>query len=137
MAEYDEIYHCCRWCKWFDDDCCNHSRTFTVEDRDDVVDNISHTSDMGYIQEAIKEAVNQDKISEIVRAELSETSLSKKKINEIMTAIAGQIEEVWLLDWLLEIDGAVTDTFIKHLGEDSFVMPMVVDAESFWCKYYE
>lgn len=137
MHESDQIYHCCRWCKWFDNNYCNHNRTFAVEDRSDIADNLSITSDNGYIQEAIKETVEPDKITEILRAELSETRLSKRKIDEIMQSIAAQINEVWLFDWLLEIDSAVTDTFIKHLDQDNTAAPEVVDPESFWCKYYE
>lgn len=136
MAEYDQIYHCCRFCHWYDSGFCNHPRTYAVEDRSDVVDNLYSTSDNGYIQEAIKDAINQNKITEVIRTELSETRLSQKQITKIMDTIAEKLEEIWLFDWLLDIDKAVTQTFVNHV-ECEETAPFVVDPETFWCKYYE
>lgn len=127
----NSLYHNCRSCHWFSHGKCQHDSTFTVET--DLISQVQNLSEEGLIHEAIEESFSEGDFSE-VKAALSETRLSKKKINEIMTILHNEVEANQA-DWADEIDRALFTAIEGTAFNDVDLVPE--DPDSFYCNYFE
>ena len=123
----DDIYHCCRWCKWFQSDKCTNSE-FTIDSL-----NINSFYEEGYLSEAIKEGFNEKKLHELESA-LSESKISKKKQSEILKVFHEELEAI-KVDWVEEIDNQVS----KAINNFDFTVEdgvEITNPTEFYCKNF-
>lgn len=127
----NSLYHNCRSCHWFSHGKCQHENTFIV--KTDLITQVQNMSEEGLLHEAIEESFSEGDFSEI-KAALSDTRLSNKKINEIMTILYKEVEANQA-DWAEEIDHALFTAIERTAFNNVDVTPE--NPDDFYCKYFE
>lgn len=127
----NSLYHNCRSCHWFKEGKCLHGGTF--DSGFDTIELIQNLSEEGLLHEAIEESFSEGDFSE-VKAALSETRLSGKKINEIMTILYKEVEANQA-DWAEEIDHALFTAIERTAFNNVDITPE--NPDDFYCKYFE
>ena len=126
-----DLYHCCRWCKWFDGTkgVCTNEQAF-----DKVEDNVLYPFwENGNLSEAIKEGFKDFKFDELETA-LIESKLSKKRVTEIMKLFGEELESAFM-NWTESIDDSVSTALNNYdFGRDDGIP--IKDPSDFHCKYF-
>ena len=125
----DDFYKTCRWCHWFKNGKCLHSKTFRNGSETDIV----YLAEEGVISEAIKEGFAEREFSTLQRN--LESSLSKKKAKEFMQAFFEELE-VAKANWTESIDEAVTTALQNAIDENADEAAEIIDPTEFCCKYF-
>lgn len=68
MSYLEEMYHCCKYCHWYDRStgCCLHENTFSSDI--DVVEMVRDLSEEGLISGAIEESFSDGDFSKVENA---------------------------------------------------------------------
>jgi hypothetical protein len=124
-----DLYHCCRWCKWFSGGKCTNEQAFDALD-----DNVLYPFwENGNLSEAIKEGFKDFKFDELETA-LIESKLSKKRVTEIMKLFGEELESAFM-NWTESIDGSVSTALTNYdFGRDDGVS--IKDPSDFHCKFF-
>ena len=124
-----DLYHCCRWCKWFSGRKCTNEQAFDALD-----DNVLYPFwENGNLSEAIKEGFKDFKFDELETA-LIESKLSKKRVTEIMKLFGEELESAFM-NWTESIDGSVSTALTNYdFGRDDGVS--IKDPSDFHCKFF-
>ena len=128
MDNKQDLYHSCRWCKWFEKGNCINPDTFGGTDEI----SLSPFWEEGHLSEAIKEGFNEFKATELYKA-LLETKLSKKKIHELMVLLASDIDSA-IMNWTESIDENVSSALDNFSFGDEGVE--IRNPEEFYCKHF-
>ena len=121
-----DLYHCCRWCKWFD----GTKGVCTKQTFDNVLFLFWENGDLS---EAIKEGFKDFKFDELESA-LIESKLSKKRVTEIMKLFGEELESA-LMNWTESIDDSVSTALNNYdFGRDNGVS--IKDPSDFHCKHF-
>lgn len=125
------LYHNCRSCKWFKDEKCLHDDIISGYDPAEIMLKLSED---GYVSGAIEESFTDGDFSD-VKAALSETRLSRKKIDEIMKILHDEVKANQA-DWTQSIDDGIFHLMLgfEVKGFDGFELESPGD---FYCKYFE
>jgi hypothetical protein len=128
----DELYHSCRWCKYWDGKkcVCTNDRAF-----DELDDNVLYPFwEDGHLSEAIREGFKNFKFAKL-EAALIESKLSKKRVKEIMEIFNAELELDAQMNWTESIDDAVSTALNNFdFGADDGIP--IKDPEDFYCKYF-
>lgn len=125
----NDIYHCCRWCKWFEKGLCTNDKAF--EDADDI--EFYPFAEDGTLSEAINEGFKAVKFDR-VRNALIESKLSKKKQDEIMQVLHSELEDAQI-NWTETIDEQVLGA-LQHYDFQETHGVKIADPHEFHCKYF-
>ena len=122
-----DLYHCCRWCKWFDG-------TKGVCTNEQAFDNVLYPFwENGNLSEAIKEGFKDFKFDELESA-LIESKLSIKRVTEIMKLFGEELESAFM-NWTESIDDSVSIAMTNYdFGRDNGVS--IKDPSDFHCKHF-
>jgi hypothetical protein len=127
----NELYHTCRWCKWFDAKSgkCTNEQAFNKVD-----DNVLYPFwENGNLSEAIKEGFKDFKFVEL-KAALIESKLSKKRVTEIMKLFGEELESAFM-NWTESIDESVSNALNNYdFGLDGGIP--IKDPSDFHCKHF-
>lgn len=130
MDNKNDLYNCCRWCKWFEKGCCTNEKAFGQS----PTLNLYAFSENGNLSEAIKEGFKEVKFPELYQA-LLETKLSKKRIAELMATLASDIDSA-IVNWTEEIDDTVS-TALNNFAFDADADGIEIkDPTEFYCTYF-
>jgi len=128
----NDLYHCCRWCKWFDGTkgICTNEQAFNK-----LGDNVLYPFwENGNLSEAIREGFKDFKFPELHSA-LVESKLSKKRVHEIMVTFFGELELIAQTNWTESIDDSVSTALNNFdFGRDDGVS--IKDPSDFHCKHF-
>ncbi len=130
MDNKQDLYHCCRSCKWFEKGRCTNERVFG--ELSEV--NLSPFYEDGHLSEAVREGFTEFKATELHQA-LIETKLSRKKIHELMVLLASDIDSA-IVNWVEGIDDTVStslNNFSDSLGARGIE---IKDPTEFYCKHF-
>ncbi len=125
----NDLYHCCRWCKWFEKGVCTNERVF-----DRLNDNVLHPFwENGNLSEAIREGLSGVEFKEL-EAALIESKLSKKRVAEIMKTFHDELDDAFV-NWTENIDGCVSIALTNYdFGRDDGIP--IKDPSNFHCKFF-
>ncbi len=127
MNGKEDLYHSCRWCKWFAEGKCTNE-AFTSK----AVELFPFYED-GVLSEAIKEGLSGVSFNALELA-LNESSLSKKKVAEIMNGFHEELENAFMI-WAENIDGTVS-LALEHFDFEKDAGITVADPHTFYCKNF-
>lgn len=139
----EDMYHCCRWCKWshFED----YSRKCYHKDNsisEEGVPGVYEVSENGYLSETLEETLNNEKlVKELmfnIESIFDKWNISQKKKKEF----EDHFREVW---------GSFADTSLKEVLDENISVlyqskleeyyaqdtPGVIVSDDFCCKYFE
>ena len=126
----DEMYHNCRWCRFYSKGkCVKTPKVFYTS----VSDELYNLVESGKLSEAINEGLKLPKMSKLTSL-LEWYSISQKRQKEILKAVAEELEE-FIPTMVESIDGSVGDLIINT--ESKVEDLELKDPESFYCKYFE
>ena len=128
----ESLYHNCRNCHWFEKGKCLHGGTF--DSGFDTIELVRSLSEEGLISGAIEESFSDGNFSD-VKAALSETRLSKKKVDEIMKILYEEVKANQE-EWVQAIDDAIFQA-IEGTAFDKCGDPEPERPDDFFCKYFE
>ena len=125
----DELYHCCRWCKWFENGQCLNVKAFDPENFE-----FYPFYEDGALSEAIREGFKEFKFVQLEHA-LIESKLSKKRVREIMEIFIGELELDAQLIWTETIDECVS-TALEYFDFGTETGVKITNPHEFYCKYF-
>lgn len=126
----DEMYHNCRWCRFYSNGkCVKTPKVFYTS----VSDELYNLVESGKLSEAINEGLKLPKMRKLMSL-LDWYSISQKRQKEILKAVAEELEE-FIPTMVESIDGSVGDLIINT--ESKVEDLELKDPESFYCKYFE
>lgn len=138
MSDLEDMYHVCRWCKWYIGGKCVNE-TFSKE-----VDTtpIYQVAESGKLSEVISEtlgSISTKKIQEELREKLESFKLSDKRISEVIEVLSSEMAE--LVDEVCKprLDQAIS---VLYQGKADTAFTSVeggveiADPESFYCKEF-
>ena len=133
MIEVNELYHNCRWCKWFDKDesACKNSDAFEVND---YSPDFYKFVEEGVLDEAIKEGFKEPDFT-FLKDALHESKISKKRIDEIMKVFQDEFEDN-IQDWTESISNTVHSALSNHDFGCSRIGVEIVNSSKFYCRYF-
>ena len=124
----NELYHCCRWCKWYRDGCCVNDEVFH---KDDTFEFYPFYED-GYLSAAIEEGFNVNIVSQLEQI-LMENNIAKGKLKHILDAFNEELE-TQKVNWIESIDESVSKALNNYDFVDYGVC--ITDPHTFYCKHY-
>lgn len=127
----NDLYHNCRWCKWFDmkSGKCTNEQVFGELD-----DNVLYPFwEDGHLSEAIREGFEDFKFNELETA-LIESKLSTKRVKEIMKLFNEELESAFA-NWTESIDDSVSTALNNYDFRLADGIP-IKDPSDFYCKYF-
>lgn len=136
MADYDSLYHNCRWCKYYDKGkCCKLPEVAKVESLEDKAYKMSEE---GYLSDALREGLNLSSIKmPSLTALLNGYGVSKKRALEIVQAVKADLgsEKNNVIESLdASVSKLLQNTLVNPDGTiEGFEIP---DPTEFYCKHF-
>lgn len=130
MSKTEELYHNCRWCKYYSQgDCLRSSEVFYSSVNVDLFNLV----ESGKISEAIQEGLTLPKLRKLENF-LSGSNLSKKLQKEILQTVGAELEECipTMVEGINDSVGKVICNL--EIGTKDLELK---DPESFYCKHFE
>ncbi len=131
-SQLEELYHNCRYCRYFENGKCLHYGTFSSSI--DIEKLLYGLSEDGILNEAIIEGFSNEKFSDL-RANLGNSNLSKKKAKEIMGDFFDELDSVQRGTWSISIEEAVIHAIINSMPTEKSAEPD--NPDEFYCRYFE
>lgn len=139
-ADYDSLYHVCRWCKWYQGGkCVNEAFAGTQMDAMGVYQ-VSEDGRLSGVIEETLHSVDTSKLDHDLRAVLQSFKLSDKKIKAFFAAFGESLTEFYdgilkeKLDeeiaFLYQSDAETRGTQFKGGGVE------ISDPNTFYCKEF-
>ena len=124
----NNLYHCCRLCKWFQDGCCVNDAVF----HKDTFDVVYPFYEDGHLSAAIEEGFNINIIPQFEQI-LMENNVARTKLKSILDAFKEELE-IQKVNWIESIDESVS----KALNNFDFDIDgvCITDPHTFYCKHY-
>jgi hypothetical protein len=131
VTEMKDLYHNCRYCKWYDfkSGMCGNDKVFgTANDID-----FHPFYENGYLADAIREGFNELNLKSLKYA-LEDSRLSKKRIAEILKIITDELDDA-VVNWTERIDDSVSIALNNFdFSKDDGVK--IVNPTEFYCNHY-
>ena len=138
VKEYDNLYHCCRWCHWFDTStltCC-HSDVGSQE----VSLPIYEVAESGSLDETLKESMDsvRDNLWGVLYNELIYScKINGAKLQKIK-ALYDENKEEYFTNLREKIDSGVSTLYQSFADEHTENCGVVIeDYENYSCRYWE
>lgn len=127
----DDIYHVCKYCKYYEKGCCTKQIFDTY---DSNISPVQLQSENGNIAQAINEGFTEPDFYKIIN-KLKELKLSKRKIDEVIKVIYETVDEA-KIEWVQEIDASITNCLADdyYLDIDKLT---IKEPDSFYCSNWE
>lgn len=92
-AELEDMYHTCRWCKYFSNGKCINDRAFGgTEILSEAVYGIAEEGRLAGVLEETLGSVKASKLSNRLRDVLESYKLSGKRVNEVLDLVVENLE---------------------------------------------
>jgi hypothetical protein len=131
----DEMYHTCRWCKYYDKGYC-HNKAFGGYD--DI--GLYEVAESGRLSEVIEETLNSidpKSITDELKAKLKSYKISDKRVEEVLTLFKGCMAEFLDMECKPALDERVSILY-QSAGDGMCDIPVYIsEPESFYCKHFE
>lgn len=136
-AELEDMYHTCRWCKYFSNGKCINDRAFGgTEILSEAVYGIAEEGRLAGVLEETLGSVKASKLSNRLRDVLESYKLSGKRVNEVLDLVVENLEEFLGTDCKEALDSAVSRLYqnsTDNLGSGGVI---IADPHSFYCKEF-
>lgn len=135
-ADYDSLYHCCRWCKWYRGGKC-FNEAFKAQK--DTIGTYKVAEDgrlSGVIEETLG-SMKQDKAERELTLKLAEYNLSKKRVDEIL-ALFRKVRSEFDTECKEALDNAISRLYQDDADSraDSYEGVEIADPHTFYCKEF-
>lgn len=134
--ELDEMYHVCRWCKYYDKGVCING-CFGCADGVDILD-IYAIAESGKLSGVIEETLNSIKpvkLERELRDKLLSFKLSNKRVDEVIQVFRECLSEFLDFDCKPKLDTEISRLYQNvETGEEQGVE--IRDPSTFYCKEY-
>lgn len=135
MINNDDMYHTCRWCRYYIKGCCT-LRMFSPV----LTDNVYTVAEDGGLSAVIEETLNSNKPKELMK--LLDNLLTSYRLSKARREEVRELIEDGLLqynDFILkeQLDAAVSRLYQDRLDNAAVTEELMIkDPESFYCKYW-
>lgn len=136
MTKDEDMYHTCRWCKYFDKGKCY--KGFATNTVSDIVYEVAEAGELsGVIEETLNSNFPKELLYGII-ALLTEWKISKKRVQELEKYYNEKLPEI--LDFGLKqaLDESISmlyqDRIENKIAEETGIE--IDDPEDFYCKYF-
>ena len=138
MSNLDDMYHVCRWCKWYiGGKCVNEAFSKEIDTTP-----VYQVAESGKLSEIISEtlgSISTKKIQAELREKLEGFKLSDKRISEVMDMLSSEITEWIDKSCKPELDEAISGLY-QGEADTAFTSVdggvEIADPESFYCKEF-
>ena len=134
--QLDEMYHCCRWCHYYDNGYCLNSNV--IENyKDYSSDYMYKVSEEGHLSEVLTESfhsVKKNGVTENVVKKLRGYNLSEKKIKEVYDLLINSIDEWFDNEVKVRLDSDVSRLYNNVGCEIEGVV--IQNPEEYCCKEF-
>lgn len=137
-ADYESLYHVCRWCKWYQGGkCINEVFAGTQIDAEGVYQVAEDGRLSGVIEETLH-SVNTSKMENDLKEVLYDFNLSDKRIKEFFKAFGECLTEFYDMRLKDELDEAVSMLYQKDAEKrgTEFSGIEIADPTTFYCKEF-
>jgi hypothetical protein len=131
-----DMYHTCRWCKWYQGGKCINT-AFTAGS-DDVL-GVYEVAESGRLSEAIQETLNSASLETLereLRGRLADYKLSGKKIEELVQAFYDGMEMLVEREFTPKLDEVISKLYQDHAGTVEPEGVEIVDPHTFYCREF-
>lgn len=134
--DYEDMYHTCRWCKYFEKGMCIN-RCLGGNDGVDILD-IYAIAESGKLSEVLEETLNSIKpvkVERELKGKLLSFNLSKKRVEEVLQVFRECLGEFLDFECKSKLDEAVSRLYQGvETGKDGGVE--ITDPHTFYCKEF-
>lgn len=136
-AELEDMYHTCRWCKYYQGGVCINEAFTACRDTLSVY----AVAEDGRLSECIREtlgSISTDKVERELRYKLEEFHLSNKRIDEVIQLFREKMEELFDAEYVEKLDGAISRLYQNDADThaESSEGVDIADPHSFYCKEF-
>lgn len=136
-AELEDLYHTCRWCKWFSNGKCINDRAFGgTEILSEAVYGIAEEGRFAGVLEETLGSVKASKLSNRLRDMLESYKLSGKRIDEVLELVSESLEEFLGTDCKEALDEAISRLYQNNTDNLGSGGVIISDPHSFYCKEF-
>jgi len=130
VTDMDELYHNCRWCKWFDTETstCVNPQVFEAQGI-----SLYPFWEDGKLELAIEEGFGTPNF-DWLRQTLMENGLSKKKTEAVMEDFYSEFDDM-KTQWLLSLDKSVSDA-LNAFENTLDTRTEIANPDDFYCKFF-
>lgn len=137
-ADYDSLYHTCRWCKWYQGGKCVNEAFAGVEMDVMGVYQVSEEGRLSGVIEETLHSVDTSKMEQDLREVLQSFKLSDKRIKEFFKAFGECLTEFYDMSLKEKLDEEVS--FLYQRDAESrgtqFRGVEIADPYTFYCKEF-
>lgn len=126
----ENIYHSCKWCKFFDNGKCIISiEMFEINSNE----NLYELTENGILGDAIGEAIKFPKFLKLKRL-LESYKISTKRQNEILKCVVSELDD-FIPTMVESIDDGVSTVIFNAWNKQEALK--VKETDTFYCKYWK
>ena len=135
MSNTEDLYHCCRWCKWYYEGECHNENFNNAVDFDAIWAVAEEGRLSGVIEETIN-SISTEKIERELEKTLQRFNLSGKRVDEALQVLRDMLPE-WLdFECKPKLDEEISRLYQKAADESGGGGVDISDPESFYCKEF-
>ena len=136
-TDLEDMYHTCRWCKWFSDGKCINDRAFGgTEILSEAVYDIAEEGRLAGVLEETFGSVKASNLSNRLRDMLESYKLSGKRVSEVLELVAESLEEFLGTDCKEALDDAISRLYKNNTDNLGSGGVIIADPHSFYCKEF-
>lgn len=133
----EDIYHCCRWCRWFDHDCCTNP---TYEGN--AVDFAFDLAEDGYLRDTVVEAVNNlpnevEMLCNSLESLIQDWGVSQKRRKQFRDFFMESLHTFLDPHLSEEVTESVASLIINRSDNAAALGTYIKNPDTFYCKEFD